>query len=134
MTSFQTAKRTDAPPLLPGWLVEPGLHPELPLLLEMLIRDDIVVLNHDGQSPPCTRMHRSQCTWRDTTGRQRAARGQVAYLVATPGRKETELKPCWTKRCDGGIGYSSLNPTLAIHNQMHFLQLARQFSSNDFKE
>jgi hypothetical protein len=33
-----------------GWLVEPRLHVKLPLLLEVLVGDDIVVLRHGGQA------------------------------------------------------------------------------------
>ena len=37
--------------LLTGWLIEPCPDHELPLLLEVLIGDDIVVLHHPESSP-----------------------------------------------------------------------------------
>lgn len=37
--------------LLPGWLIEPSPHIELPFFLEMLIWNHVVVLHHLGGSP-----------------------------------------------------------------------------------
>lgn len=47
------SKLTFRPSLLPGWLIEPCLHIELPLLLEVLVCDDIIMLHHCDASWPC---------------------------------------------------------------------------------
>lgn len=55
---------TNAAPLLAGRLVEPGLDIVLPMLLEVAVRDNIVVLHHfdpflPADDPPHQRKHAS---------------------------------------------------------------------------
>ncbi len=54
-------KLTIRPSLLACRLVEPGLHVELPLLLEVLVRDDIVVPDHRNPAVDCTLLYGSFC-------------------------------------------------------------------------
>jgi hypothetical protein len=62
---------TVAPTQLSGWLVEPRLHPELPLLLKVPVGDNIVVLHHfdclfPAREPPLDEgVQRRHCTARD---------------------------------------------------------------------
>ncbi len=53
LSDLEPATLTLRPSLLPGWLIEPCLHIKLPLLLEVLICDNIVVPHHRDAPWPC---------------------------------------------------------------------------------